>query len=94
MAALVQIQIEGKEELTWSLEDGASTLSLFPHALYNEFGPPWRGVWLRSIFPTPCHGGGHQSMQGYPIGNSRIRLSQGSSQNNSGPAGTLIDPRP
>lgn len=33
-------------------------------------------------------------MQGYPIGNSRVRLSWGRSQNNSGPAGTPYRPAP
>ena len=32
-------------------------------------------------------------MQGYPIGNSRVRLSWGRSQNNSGPAGTPYRPQ-
>jgi len=32
--------------------------------------------------------------QGYPIGNSRVRLSWGRSQNNSGPAGTPYRPAP
>ncbi|KAJ5180815.1 RNA-binding protein [Penicillium capsulatum] len=33
-------------------------------------------------------------MQGYPIGNSRVRLSWGRSQNNSGPAGSPYRPAP
>jgi RNA recognition motif-containing protein len=56
--------------------------------------PPGKGCgFVQFVQRLPAEMAINQ-MQGYPIGNSRVRLSWGRSQNNSGPAGTPYRPAP
>ncbi|KAJ4292595.1 hypothetical protein N0V90_009258 [Kalmusia sp. IMI 367209] len=54
--------------------------------------PPGKGCGFVQFVQRHAAEMAINQMQGYPIGNSRVRLSWGRSQNNSGPAGTLTAP--
>ncbi|KAE9961569.1 hypothetical protein BLS_001759 [Venturia inaequalis] len=54
--------------------------------------PPGKGCGFVQFVQRHAAEMAINQMQGYPIGNSRVRLSWGRSQNNSGPAGTLSHP--
>ncbi|KAK3629291.1 hypothetical protein LTR56_018178 [Elasticomyces elasticus] len=56
--------------------------------------PPGRGCGFVQFVHRHAAEMAINQMQGYPIGNSRVRLSWGRSQNNSGPAGTPYRPAP
>jgi RNA recognition motif-containing protein len=52
--------------------------------------PPGKGCGFVQFVQRHAAEMAINQMQGYPIGNSRVRLSWGRSQNNSGPAGTYV----
>ena len=54
--------------------------------------PPGKGCGFVQFVQRHAAEMAINQMQGYPIGNSRVRLSWGRSQNNSGPAGTPYTP--
>ncbi|QVM09452.1 hypothetical protein D8B26_004114 [Coccidioides posadasii str. Silveira] len=56
--------------------------------------PPGKGCGFVQFVQRHAAEMAINQMQGYPIGNSRVRLSWGRSQNNSGPAGTPYRPAP
>lgn len=56
--------------------------------------PPGKGCGFVQFVQRHAAETAINQMQGYPIGNSRVRLSWGRSQNNSGPAGTPYRPAP
>ncbi|KAI9754772.1 MAG: hypothetical protein M4579_004557 [Chaenotheca gracillima] len=56
--------------------------------------PPGKGCGFVQFVQRHAAEMAINQMQGYPIGNSRVRLSWGRSQNNSGPAGTPYRPTP
>jgi hypothetical protein len=56
--------------------------------------PPGKGCGFVKFVQRHAAEMAINQMQGYPIGNSRVRLSWGRSQNNSGPAGTPYRPAP
>ena len=70
-------------------------------AFFQGFGeityvkiPPGKGCGFVQFVQRHAAEMAINQMQGYPIGNSRVRLSWGRSQNNSGPAGTPYRPAP
>ncbi|OXN23686.1 hypothetical protein CDV57_07192 [Aspergillus fumigatus] len=56
--------------------------------------PPGKGCGFVQFVQRHAAEMAINQMQGYPIGNSRVRLSWGRSQNNSGPAGSPYRPGP
>jgi RNA recognition motif-containing protein len=56
--------------------------------------PPGKGCGFVQFVQRHAAEMAINQMQGYPIGNSRVRLSWGRSQNNSGPAGSPYRPAP
>lgn len=56
--------------------------------------PPGKGCGFVQFVQRHAAEMAINQMQGYPIGNSRVRLSWGRSQNNSGPVGTPYRPTP
>lgn len=56
--------------------------------------PPGKGCGFVQFVQRHAAEMAINQMQGYPIGNSRVRLSWGRSQNNSGPVGTPYRPAP
>jgi RNA recognition motif-containing protein len=56
--------------------------------------PPGKGCGFVQFVQRHAAEMAINQMQGYPIGNSRVRLSWGRSQSNSGPAGTPYRPAP
>ncbi|KAL9100270.1 MAG: hypothetical protein Q9163_004330 [Psora crenata] len=56
--------------------------------------PPGKGCGFVQFVQRHAAEMAINQMQGYPIGNARVRLSWGRSQNNSGPAGTPYRPAP
>ncbi|KTW32192.1 uncharacterized protein T551_00874 [Pneumocystis jirovecii RU7] len=56
--------------------------------------PPGKGCGFVQFVQRHAAEMAISQMQGYPIGNSRVRLSWGRSQNNSGPIGTPYRPAP
>jgi len=56
--------------------------------------PPGKGCGFVQFVQRHAAEMAINQMQGYPIGNSRVRLSWGRSQNNSGPAGAPYRPAP
>jgi RNA recognition motif-containing protein len=56
--------------------------------------PPGKGCGFVQFVQRHAAEMAINQMKGYPIGNSRVRLSWGRSQNNSGPAGTPYRPAP